>query len=403
MRRFTYKATDPKTKKTLKGVIQAETERSAGKLLIEQGLSPILIEEEQEGGFLSNLFHNNKVSSKDKIVFTRQFATLIGAGLPLSAALRTLSEQTDSKPMRAIIDEILADVEGGTNLTDACAKHPEVFDKVYLALLSAGEMSGTLDLSLKRLATQQEKDAAVMSKIRSALTNPLITLAVIIAVIIFLMLEVVPQVKDLYESLGEELPALTAVMVAGAEFLIHQWWVILIVVAVIVWFFIWFRKTDTGQKAAATVKINVPLFKGLFLRLYMGRFARTMQNLLSTGVAMLDSMNISAEAMNNMVIQEQIDKAEKKVQAGRPLSEALKEADYILPLVPQMASIGEESGKIDEMLGKAAQVYEDEVDEQVARISQMIEPIMMVLLAVMAGGIIGAILFPIYSLVNNIG
>lgn len=401
MRRFTYKATDPKAKKDVKGVIQAETERAAGKLLVEQGLAPISIEEEQEGGFFSKF--QSKVTTKDKIVFTRQFATLIGAGLPLAGALRTLSEQTENKAMRAIIDEILADVESGQNLTDACAKHPEVFDKVYLALLAAGEMSGTLDLSLKRLATQQEKDASVMSKIRSALTNPLITLAVIVAVIVFLMIEVVPQVKDLYESLGEELPALTAVMVAGADFLMHQWWVILIIIGGIVWFFIWFRKTETGTRAAANLKLNVPLFKGLFLRLYMGRFARTMQNLLSTGVAMLDSMKISAEAMNNIVLQDQIEKAEKKVQAGRPLSEALKEADYILPLVPQMASIGEESGKIDEMLGKAAQVYEDEVDEQVARISQMIEPIMMVLLAVMAGGIIGAILFPIYSLVNNIG
>lgn len=403
MKRFTYKASDPKTKKDVKGVIQAETERAAGKLLIEQGLSPISIEEESEGGLFSKLFQNNKVTSKDKIVFTRQFATLIGAGLPLAAALRTLSEQTENKAMRAIIDEVLADIEAGTNLTDACAKHPEVFDKVYLALLSAGEMSGTLDLSLKRLATQQEKDAAVLSKIRSALTNPLITLAVIIAVIIFLMLEVVPQVKDLYESLGEELPALTSVMVSGADFLIHQWWVLLIVIGGIVWFFMWFRKTDTGIRFAAKFKLNVPLFKGLFRRLYMGRFARTMQNLLSTGVAMLDSMQISADAMNNVTLKEEIDKAEKKVQAGKPLSEALKDADYVLPLVPQMASIGEESGKIDEMLGKAAQVYEDEVDEQVARISQMIEPIMMVLLAVMAGGIIGAILFPIYSLVNNIG
>lgn len=403
MRRFTYKASDPKTKKDVKGVIQAETERAAGKLLIEQGLSPISIEEESEGGLFGKLFQNNKATSKDKIVFTRQFATLIGAGLPLAAALRTLSEQTENKAMRVIIDEVLADIEAGTNLTDACAKHPEVFDKVYLALLSAGEMSGTLDLSLKRLATQQEKDAAVLSKIRSALTNPLITLVVIVAVVIFLMLEVVPQVKDLYESLGEELPALTAVMVTGAEFLIHQWWVLLIVVGGIVWFFMWFRKTDTGIRFAAKFKLNVPLFKGLFLRLYMGRFARTMQNLLSTGVAMLDSMQISSDAINNIVLKEEIDKAEKKVQAGKPLSESLKDADYILPLVPQMASIGEESGKIDEMLGKAAQVYEDEVDEQVARISQMIEPIMMVLLAVMAGGIIGAILFPIYSLVNNIG
>lgn len=401
MRRFVYKATDPKARKTVKGAIQANNEREAGKLLIEQGLSPISIEEEGEGGFLDKL--TNQVTSKDKIVFTRQFATLIGAGLPLAASLRTLSEQTQNKGMKAIIDEVLADVESGKNLTDSCAKHPEVFDKVYLALLSAGEMSGTLDVSLKRLATQQEKSEAVASKIRGALTNPLITLVVIVAVIVFLMIVVVPQVEDLYESLGEELPTLTAIMVVAADILMHQWWLILLVIGLLVWFFMSFLKTKTGVKMMARFKLHVPIFKGLFLRVYMGRFARTMQNLLSTGVSMLDAMKISAESMDNAVIQEEIEKAEKKVQAGRPLSEAMREADYILPLIPQMASIGEESGKIDEMLGKAAQVYEDEVDEQVSRISQMIEPIMMVLLAGMAGGIIGAILFPIYGLVNNVG
>ena len=400
MLRFIYKATDPKAKKVVKGVIQAESERAAGKLLIDKGLSPISIEEENEGGLLDKI--TNQITTKDKIVFTRQFATLIGAGLPLAASLRTLLEQTQNKGMKKVIEEILTDVESGKNLTDACSKHPEVFDKVYLALLQAGEMSGTLDVSLKRLATQQEKDEAVMSKIRSALTNPLITLAVIVAVIVFLMIEVVPQVKDLYDSLGEELPSLTAAMVAVASVLINQWWLLLMVIGLLVWLFMMFKKTKTGVRMAANLKLNVPLFKGLFLRLYMGRFARTMQNLLSTGVSMLDSMQISSEAMDNVVLQEEIEKAEKKVRAGRPLSEALREADYILPLVPQMTSIGEESGKIDEMLGKAAQVYEDEVDEQVARISQMIEPLMMVLLAGMAGGIIGAILFPIYSLVNNI-
>ncbi|MBQ3432874.1 type II secretion system F family protein, partial [Candidatus Saccharibacteria bacterium] len=387
MRQFNYKANDPKTKKDVKGTIQAETELAAGKLLIEQGLTPISIEEYDDSNPIEKF--RNQVTTKDKIVFTRQFATLIGAGLPLAAALRTLAEQTDNKGMRNIIDEVLADIESGKNLTDACAKHPEVFDKVYLALLAAGEMSGTLDLSLKRLATQQEKDEAVMSKIRGALTNPLITLAVIIAVIVFLMIEVVPQVRDLYDSLGEELPVLTAVMVAGANFLMNQWWLLLIIIGIIVWAILMFRKTELGMRWAAIFKLNVPLFKGLFQRLYMGRFARTMQNLLSTGVSMLDSMQISADAMNNVVLKEEIDKAEVKVRAGKPLSEALREADYILPLVPQMASIGEESGKIDEMLGKAAQVYEDEVDEQVARISSLIEPIMMVLLAGMAGGIIG--------------
>ena len=401
MRRFLYKATDPETGKNVKGVIQAETEQAAGKLLIAQGLAPDTIEAEDMNGWLAKM--QNKVTPKDKITFTRQFATLIGAGLPLSNALRTVNDQTSAKGMKIVIEEVLADVESGKSLTDACAKHPEVFDHVYLALVQAGEMSGTLDLSLKRLADQQEKDAAVMAKIRGALTSPLITLAVIIAVMVFLMIEVVPQVEDLYVSLDKELPSLTSVMVAGANFLMHQWYVILVMVVLIVWFVIWFLRTNVGIRWMAVFKLNVPMFKGLFLRLYNGRFARTMQNLMSTGVALLDSMQISAEAMNNIVLQEQIEEAEKKVRAGKPLSEALQGADYMLPLVPQMAAIGEESGKMDEMLGKAAKVYEDELDEQVARISEMIEPVMMVAMGGMAGMIVAGILFPIYSLVGSIG
>ena len=401
MRRFNYKATDPETGKTVKGVIQADTERAAGKLLIAQGLAPDTVEAEDMNGFFAKM--KNKVKTKDKITFTRQFATLIGAGLPLSNALRTVNDQTSTKGMKIIIEEVLADVESGKSLTDACAKHPDVFDRVYLALVEAGEMSGTLDLSLRRLADQQEKDSAVMAKIRGALTSPLITLAVIIGVMVFLLLEVVPQVEDLYGSLNKPLPWLTTVMVNATNFLMHQWYVILIMVVLIVWFVIWFRKTNVGIRWAAVIKLNIPMFKGLFLRLYNGRFARTMQNLMSTGVALLESMQISAEAMNNIVLQEQIEEAEKKVRAGKPLSEALNGADYMLPLVPQMAAIGEESGKMDEMLGKAAKVYEDELDEQVARISEMIEPVMMVAMGGMAAMIVAGILFPIYSLVGSVG
>lgn len=170
-----------------------------------------------------------------------------------------------------------------------------------------------------------------------------------------------------------------------------------------VWFFLQFRKTDVGQKWLASFKLNVPLFKGLFLRLYNARFARTAQMLLSAGVPMLDAIKISTDAVNNIILEDQLNQAATMVRSGKPLSVSLKGRDYILPLVPQMAATGEQSGKIDEMLGKAAQVYEDELDERIAAISTMIEPILMVVLAIVAGGIVAAILFPIYSLVSNIG
>ena len=398
MRRFSYRARNSQTGQVEKGAVQAETENAAGKLLLERGLTPLNLKEDSGG----KLFESNKVAGKDKIVFTRQFATLVGAGLPLSNSLRTVGDQTDSKPMKKVIDEVLADVEAGKTLTDAFKKHPDVFDNVYIALISAGEASGTLDLALKRLADQQEKDEEMMSSIRGALTYPAIVLLVIIAVMVFMIIVVVPQVEGLYNDLGKDLPVATAVMSAIADFLMSKWYIMMVVIGVIVWFMINFSQTDTGKKFMANFKLNVPMFKNMFKRLYMARFARTAQNLLSTGVPMIESLQIAGRAMNNMVVENEILEASKVVQSGKPLSEALEKRDYMLPLVPQMASIGEQSGKIDEMLGKAAKVYEDELDEQIRTLSTMIEPILMVVMAVLVGGMVAAILFPIYSLVNEI-
>ena len=401
MKKFSYKVRDKVTGKVVKGEIQADTEHAAGKALLDQGYVPIdkLKEVGKESAF-ANI--TNRITSKDKIVFTRQFATLIGAGLPLAQGLRTVSEQTENRKMRAVIDDILASIESGSSLYDAFAKHPEVFDKVYLALVSAGEISGTLDDSLRRIAAQQEKDAAMMSKIRGALTYPAIVLVVILLVMIFMMVQVVPQVKNLYKDMHQTLPMATEILINISEFMTSFWWLILIIIGVGGWFFRQFLKTEAGIKFSAAFKLNVPIFNPLFRKLYMARFTRTGQTLLSTGVAMLDMLNICGDAMNNVIVKNSIDSAAKLVQGGKNLSHSLKDKDYILPLVPQMISIGEQSGKIDEMLGKTAQVYEDELDEQIKAISTMIEPILMVIMALMAGGLIGAILFPIYALVNKV-
>ena len=394
MKKFSYKVKDKVTGKIIKGEISAESQRAAGKALIDQGyiLQDNIREVGQENALMSFL---NRITMKDKIVFTRQFATLIGAGLPLAQALRTVSEQTENKKMRAIVDDILASVESGSSLKDAFSKFPEVFDKVYLALIAAGEMSGTLDESLRRVATQQEKDAAMMSKIRGALTYPAIVMA-------FMMVQVVPQVKQLYKDMHQALPMATEILIAISDFMINFWWLVIICLGIGGYFFAQYLKTESGIKFAANFKLNVPLFSPLFRKLYMARFARTGQLLLSTGVAMLDMLNICGDAMNNVIVKKSIDEAGKLVQGGKTLSEALKGKDYILDMVPQMINIGEQSGKIDEMLGKTAQVYEDELDEQIKAISTLIEPILMVVMALMAGGLIGAILFPIYSLVTKV-
>lgn len=401
MKKFEYQAKDSSTNKIVKATVQADSENAAAKLLIAQGFTPLDIKEVNEGGsFLGRL--TGRITTKDRIVFTRQLATLIGAGLPLSQSMHTVLEQTGNKRLQAVIEDIIAAIEGGKSLTDSFSKHPEVFDKVFLALIAAGEASGTLDDSLRRVAAQQEKDAAMMSKIKGALTYPMIVLVVIFGVMGFMFFTVVPQVEKLYDDLNQSLPFLTQVMVSTADFVINFWWIVIIVLSASVYFLLQYLKTDSGIKFVDTFKLNVPLFGRMFRKLYMARLARTGQTLLSTGVAMLDMLRITSEAVNNTIISKSIDRAAEKVKGGKALSASLQTEDYILPLVPQMIKIGEQSGKIDEMMGKTAQVYEDELDEEIKTISTAIEPILMVVLAVVAGGMVGAILLPIYSLVNNI-
>ena len=399
MKRYNYKAKDKKTGKILKGNVQAENENIAGRLLIDQGYIPQSITEEGTG----LLGGKTRITTKDRIMFTRQLSTLIGAGLPLAASLRTVTEQTQSKSMKSVIEEILTSVESGKTLYDSFSQFPDIFNGVYLALIRAGEMSGTLDLALKRLADQEEKDAAMMSKIKGALVYPGIILVVIIAVLAFMMIMVVPQVENLYKDMGQQLPELTKLLVDLSNFFDHFWWLVLLIVGGVtggIWYAV--KKTAAGRRVADNFKLYVPIFGGLFRKLYVSRFARTAEMMLATGVPMLDSVKIAIDATNNVVVEDEYSKSLDVIKGGKALSEALKDRNFMLPLVPQMASIGEESGKIDEMLGKAAQVYETELDEQINNISTMVEPILMVIMAGLIGVVIGGTLLPIYSLVNNV-
>lgn len=401
MKKYAYEARDSADNKIVRSTVQAESESSAAKLLTAQGFMPLKIELEDDSSGLLKRF-TGRITTKDKIVFTRQLATLIGAGLPLAQSMRTVLDQTTNRRMQEIVQDIIVDIESGRALSEAFSKHPEVFDKIFIALVTAGEASGTLDDSLRRVAAQQEKDAAMMSKIRGALTYPIIVLVVIVAVVVFMLLTVVPQVENLYQDLHRELPFLTQIMVGTANFLVSFWWIVLIALGVGGYFLMQYLRTDAGIRNKDLFKLNVPMFSRMFRKLYMARFSRTGQTLLSTGVAMLDMLHISSEAVNNVIIGEAIERAADKVKGGKSLSSSLKNEEYVLEMVPQMINIGEQSGKIDEMMGKCAQIYEDELDEEIKAISTAIEPILMVVLAVVAGGMVGAILFPIYSLVNGI-
>lgn len=402
MRTFTYTARGNSLNKVVHATVQAESERDAAKLLIAQDLSPLMISEKVEGGIMAKIF-GHKAKRKDKIAFTRQFATLIEAGLPVTQSLHTIIDQTSNEKMRDIIQDIANAVEGGKSLADAFALHPKMFDKVYLALVRAGEASGTLDKALKRIADQQEKDEAMLRKIRGALIYPAIVLIVIVLVIIFMLLTIVPQIKGLYEGLGQNLPLATQIMVWMADLITRFWWGLLIGLCLLIYFLKNWSKTESGIKTLDTVKLNFPMISKLFQKLYMARFTRTAETLLETGVPMIEMLDITSDAVNNYYIAQEIHKASERIQGGMAFSKSIEDSENFTSLVPQMIAIGEKSGRISQMLGKVANVYEDELEEQIKAISTVIEPILMVVMAAMAMFIVMAVLFPIYSLVGTNG
>lgn len=400
MLEFAYTARDTASNKQVHSTVKADSEKSATKLLMDQGLVPLeIVQKDNSSNPLSSII--NRVGTKDRVVFTRQLATLINAGLPLAQSLHTVQGQTANKKLQGIIQDVTISVEGGSSLSNSFAKHPDVFNDVFIALVAAGEASGTLDRALERIADQQEKDAEIMSKVKGAMVYPLIVTFVMVGVIIFMLVTVVPSVGALYRDLHQELPFLTQVMVTVSNFIQKFWYGVLIALGIAAYLLNNWRKTDQGRRTFDAFKLNVPMFGPLFRKLYMARFARTSETLMSTGVPMLETLNITKRAVNNSYIADSIAHAADKVKGGKALSTALKNEDYILPLVPQMISIGEQSGGIDAMLGKAATFYENELDQTIRAISTMIEPILMVVLAGMAGLMIGAVLWPIYSLVGS--
>jgi len=384
----------------VRGIVEAETEGAAAKLLLQQGLTPLDIKlHDQRKGALSRF--SGRITSKERIIFTRQLATLINAGLPLTQSLRTVADQIDSKQLAVVVNQVIASVEGGITLSESLAKHPKVFNNVYIALVAAGESSGTLDAALERIATQQEKDADMISKVRGALVYPVIVTVVIGAVVVFLLTTVVPQIELLYKDFHKDLPALTAMLISVSKFITGFWWLIIIVFGAVVFFGSRWVQTGQGEAVADRVKMRVPLFGDLFVKLYMARFSRTGQTLMASGVPMLEMLRITSQAVDNVHVERSILNAAEKVKGGKALSAALKTEDTFLPLVPQMLRIGEQSGSIDQMMDKAATYYEDELDTKIKTISTTIEPILMVVLALVVGGIVLSILVPVYNLASE--
>lgn len=398
---YVYTAKNRNTGEVVKANVKAESTQAAARLLADKGLFAVNIVPEDQNNILAKVGLGGRVSSKDRVIFTRQLSTLINAGLPLARALRSAEEQVGNQKFKAIISEVIASVEGGSTLSDAFAKHPKVFNEIYIALVAAGETSGTLDKALQRLALQQEKDAAIISKIRSAMIYPAIVLALVVGVMVLMMVQVVPEVAKLYEDLNKELPFYTQILIGISELMTSFWWITPIVIVIGIVIVRKLFQSEAVQIQYDRMKLRVPVFGSLFRKLYMARFSRTMNTLLASGIPMLQAMETTRGAVANKIIAADIGDAIKDVRGGKELSKSLEKRSHFHPLVAQMAGVGEESGAIDEMLGRAATYFEDEVDEAVKNLSTTLEPVMMMVLGIMVGLLLLAVLGPVYSLVGS--
>ncbi len=398
---FTYVATDSASGKKVKSTIQADSEASAAKAIKQQGLSPIEISLESDvtQGF-RKIF--NRVRTKDRVLFARQLSTLINAGLPLVQSLHNVMNQTTSKPLKVIIGRIISDVEAGSSFSKALGQYPDVFNEIFVSLIAAGEASGTLDKSLERIADQQEKDAEILSKVRGAMVYPAVVLFVMAAVVGFMIVKVLPQVETLYKDLpGANLPFITVALLWISHGITRYWWVFLIFLALSGFFGTRWMSTVGGRRFVDKAKMKAWPIGPLFMKLYMARFARTGTTLVAAGVPLLQVIEITARAVNNVHIASSLRKAGDMVKGGKALSDSLSNDPNFLELVPNMIRIGEQSGALEAMLEKVASYYEKEVDQQIKNVSTIIEPVMMIALGVAAMTIVAAILLPVYGLVGK--
>lgn len=399
---YTYTARDPASGQKVSAAVEADSEQSAAKLIRAEGLVPVEISVSKVSS-LSVFGRFSKVKAKDRVIFSRQLATLLNAGLPLIQSLRNVNNQTPSKPLKIIITKIINDIEAGAPLAKAMGKYPDVFNQVYISMISAGEASGTLDRALERLADQQEKDADIVSKVRGAMIYPLIVLGVMVVVVVFMLVKVLPQVKTLYsETGGANLPLVTQIMLAISDFVVQWWWILLIVVVVLAVFTTRWARTLGGKRVIDKLKMKAWPIGTLFMKLYMARFARTGTTLVASGVPLIQMLNITGKAVDNMYVEDSITKATEKVKTGKSLGTALTGDPNFLELVPNMLKIGEQSGSMEQMLGKAADYYERELDNEIKAIQTIIEPVMMILMGLVAFTIVAAVLLPIYNLASQV-
>ncbi|MCM8791810.1 MAG: type II secretion system F family protein [Candidatus Omnitrophica bacterium] len=399
--RYYYVAKD-KIGKTVSGFLDASSETELIKELHQRDLLVISVRLESKRDRMIN-FRKGKVSLDELVIFLRQLATLIEAGIPLVQALSLLEEQLENRCLNQIILSVRKDIEAGVNLPDALTRHPEVFSSLIVNMVKAGEASGMLDEILQRLATYLEKTLSLLRKIRSGLVYPAVVVVMAILITIVLLLKVVPTFKGIFEMLGGKLPLPTLILIGISDFLLKYFFLFIIILIVVAFLFIRYINTERGRYNFDKRKLQLPVVGILFRKLAIARFCRTLSTLVKSGVNILNALEIVGKTSGNKVIEEAANKCRQAIKEGETISAPLSQTKVFPPMVCRMINVGEKTGQLENMLSKIADFYEEQVDTAVAALVSMIEPLVIVFLGVVVGGIVISLFMPVFKITELVG
>ncbi|MBA3963059.1 MAG: type II secretion system F family protein [Chthoniobacterales bacterium] len=425
MPKFNYIALDARGQEST-GLVEAGSNNEAIGQLRQAGYFPTSVYEEGRGGVVEKktlkaakgsaktapkakgkgivLYQKKTVKAKTLMIFTRQLATLIDAGLPLLRGLNVLSKQERDPVLKTTIDQLADSVQGGSTFSEGLGQHPRIFNKLYVNMVKAGELGGVLELVLGRLAEFQEKAQKVKNKVKSAMIYPIIVLSLAMIIMAFLMVFIVPKFQSIFhDMLGDKpLPAITQFVIDISNFMQHDWLILIGGLIALFVGFKFFARSTSGRAMLDRIALRAPLFGDLTRKSSISRFARTLGTLVTSGVPILQALNITRETADNTVIAKAITQVHDSVKEGESIVQPLEASKAFPPMVISMIDVGEETGQLPEMLLKIAEVYDDEVDNSVAGLTSMLEPIMIVLLAVIVGTIVIALFMPLVSIISGL-
>src|SRR3954468_20824535 len=387
----------------MSGVIHAPDLSAAREQLQTRGLLPHSLAERTAAGERGPASAFKKVKPKALQVFARQFATMIGAGVSVVQALVTLEEQTDDKYLREVVADVRSDVEGGVILSTALARHPKVFNRLFVAMVEAGESSGTLDTVLDRVAVQIEKETQIKRRVKGAMVYPAVVITFAFLVLTFMLLFIIPVFVSVFDQLNGQLPMPTQIVMHMSNALRHWWFVIFPMIGASIFAFRRLKRTPRGRQAWDRFRLRIPMRIGdVVHKIALARFSRTLSTLISSGVDIVRALEITGATSGNWVVGRSVEEIKPRVHEGVPISVPLQEDPVFPPMVGAMVKIGEETGELDGMLGKVADFYEDEVDSSIQSLTSIIEPVLMIFVGLMVGTIVIAMYMPMFKMLTLI-